>query len=416
MESKTGFATSVFYNISENEEEYEYKARDFSLKEAFGQQVLKIRDLPTDDQVKVLLDDIQAKNMRVNLEKRASTMALMDEKETISRRGVAYRSKVNKRREKAAMLIEVDPGVNLTKVARLSGVSYKGVRRIYDQIRLTGSYERFDYTNKHKNEDIDHLDYDLDGISNGFRTVSDLKNRNPSFSRRYILSALHKRGFLWRMVPRAKRIEKQKEPNSMNICHVIRVLSYSHFFDDVTVLFVDEMKLPLFQTPDWHWRRTGQEDPARFNIRPLTQTITAIAMCSIHKFEAVQLYETEVKTVDFTYFLEKAIDQLPFGKKYMVLLDNATWHHGKFIHKSKVAKFLIFNEPRQFRLNLIENAFSYVRALYRRRAVTNDLKEETKSIISIFLGQDCERKFPGFLRNHIRQLKIMFEKHSERVE
>ena len=176
------------------------------------------------------------------------------------------------------------------------------------------------------------------------------------------------------------------------------------------------MKLPLFQTPTWHWKRTGSDSQARYGIRPLSQTITAIAMCSIHRFESVQLFTTEVNTIDFTYFLERSIEMLPANKRYIVLLDNATWHQGRFIQKSKTCKYLLFNEPRQFRLNLIENAFSYVRSHYRRRIVTDNMIEETKSIISIFFSEDCSRKFAGFFRNHIRQLKIMFDKHNGKKE
>ena len=322
---------------------------------------------------------------------------------------------MNKKRAKAAELLLSCEKVNLTKIARQTRMTYERVRAIYNEIRIKGDYEEFKYPNQHSIDEKEALEKDIERLGEGFSTVKDIKNRNPCFSRRYILSILHQKRFMWRTIPRAKREEKQKEPNSENICSIVRILTYCHFFDDITVLYIDEMKLPLFQTPTFHWTKTGSQTHRRYGIRPLSETITAIAMCSINQFEAVQLFRSEVNTIDFTYFLERAIENLPTNKRYLVLLDNATWHQGRFIQNSKACSYLVFNEPRQFRLNLIENAFSYVRNLYRRRLLTDDIREETKSIISIFFGQDCSRKFPGYFRNHLRQLKIMMERHREKA-
>ena len=416
METETsiGLATAVFTEVSSNEEEYVFKKVLFSLKGVFGQQPVVENIEVTDEQVVSVLDDIQIRNRKEKLDKRQPKDINECIKSRITRRGVTYRNQINKKRTKVAEQILASEKINFTKIARLTKMNYQSVRAIYNEIKMKGEYEEFDYNNQHSLDDKERLEKDLDGIGEGFSTVMDIKNRNPSFSKSYILSLLHQKKYRWRMVPRVKKEEKQKEPNSENICNIIKILSYCHFFDDITLLFIDEMKLPLFQTPTWHWKRTRSESQARYGIRPLTQTLTAIAMCSIQRFEAVQLFSTEVNTVDFTYFLERAIEKLPANKRYIVLLDNATWHQGRFIQKSKACQYLLFNEPRQFRLNLIENAFSYVRSHYRRRTITEDITEETKSIISIFFSEDCSRKFAGFFRNHIRQLKIMFERHNRK--
>ena len=416
METSTGFCTKVFRSKINDAEDYTFQRVSFTLRESFGQQPYKMINFPSDQQVLQLLEDIKTRNISSKLGKRVPNMIEVDRNCRISPRGLKYRAIINKKRAKVADLLQACEKVNLSKVSRLSGMSFERVRSIYDEIRIKGEYQRFDFPHQHTKEESDMLEKDIDMIGDGFSTVSDLKNRNPVFSKKYILSLLRKKRFRWRMVPKARREEKQKEPCSQNICHVIRVISSAHYFDDVTVLFVDEMKLPLFQTADWHWRKTGAIDNARYNIRPLKETITAIAMCGIHRFEAVQLYQTEVNTADFTYFLERAIEDLPTNKRYVILLDNATWHHGRFILKSKACKFLLFNEARQFRLNLIENAFSYVRSLYRRRRVTDNINIELESITSIFFGDNCSRKFPGFFRNHLRQFNIMFEKHRTRED
>ena len=414
--SHTGFCTVVFTHISQNEEDYVFKQVEFSLKHEFGQQPVDDRIEITDEKALIVLDDIEVRNRADKLVKREPINTDKDTTSSITRRGVAYRNKINNKRAKVAELIHCCEKVNLSKIARLTRMTYESVRTIYNQIRLKGDYEVFNFNHQHSLLDQETLENDLDHIEEGFSTVKDIKNRNPSFSKKYIMSLLHKKRYRWRMVPRAKREEKQKEPNSENICSIIRILTYCHYFDDISVLYIDEMKLPLFQTPTWHWKRTGSETHARYGIRPLTGTITAIAMCSIYRFEAVQLFTTEVNTIDFTFFLENAIQNLPVNKRYIFLLDNATWHQGRFIQKSKACRYLLFNEPRQFRLNMIENSFSYVRSLYRRRIVTDDIKEETKSIISIFFGEDCTKKFAGFFRNHVRQLKIMMVRHKKQTE
>ena len=54
-------------------------------------------------------------------------------------------------------------------------------------------------------------------------------------------------------------------------------------------------------------------------------------------------------------------------KSYTILLDNASWHKAEMINKAKASDFLFFNEARMFQLNIIENAFSFVRHAFRIR-------------------------------------------------
>ena len=139
--------------------------------------------------------------------------------------------------------------------------------------------------------------------------------------------------------------------------------------------------------------------------------LTAIALCSTKGFVAVQVYSKEVTGIDFLYFMNKAIASLPLGKTYSCLLDNASWHRSAILASSEVSKFFFFNEPRMFQLNIIENAFSFVRSAFRKRPVVDTMEEEAKEIVRIFFDEENERRFRGFLRNHLRQLIKYHEKH-----
>ena len=139
--------------------------------------------------------------------------------------------------------------------------------------------------------------------------------------------------------------------------------------------------------------------------------LTAIALCSTKGFVAVQVYSKEVTGVDFLNFMNKAIASLPLGKTYTCLLDNASWHRSTPLTTSEVGKFFFFNEPRMFQLNIIENAFSFVRSSFRRRPVVETMEEEAKEIVRIFFEEENEKRFRGLLRNHLRQLIKYHEKH-----
>ena len=80
--------------------------------------------------------------------------------------------------------------------------------------------------------------------------------------------------------------------------------------------------------------------------------------------------------------------------------------------KTEVSKFFSFNEPRMFQLNIIENAFSFIRGMFRKRPQVDTMEEEAREIVRIFFDQDNERRFKGLMRNHLRQLIKYHKRHS----
>ena len=139
--------------------------------------------------------------------------------------------------------------------------------------------------------------------------------------------------------------------------------------------------------------------------------LTAVALCSLEKFEAVQLFKREINGHDFLYFLNTAIANLPPGKHYTIIADNATWHKSEAVRQCTASKFLYFNEPHMFQLNIIENAFSFVRHAFRKRPIVETAEEEAASIMRIFFDAGNKKRFRGLMRNHLRQLEKFLSKH-----
>jgi DNA-binding transcriptional regulator YhcF (GntR family) len=330
---------------------------------------------------------------------------------------LTWRDKINRKRElvKACLLKQAIP--NLAAAARFAGVNHNTVSKIFYELKLTGQVASYEYNNVKSPEQTNVLVRDVSAIEGGFMTVVDLKRRHPSFSRKAILKHLHHQGFRYRLLPKNTLNPDRRTINSTRVCRVISHITQAMSFDDTTVLYIDEMKFPLFQTSSRRWQHpeTPEDSAVIYNRREVDETcLVAIALCSQDKFEAVQLYQREINGYDFLYFLNTAIPQLPAGRHYTIIADNATWHTSDAVRRSKASEFLFFNEPGMFQLNLIENAFSFVRSEFRKRPIVETIEEEATNIMRIFFDSVNKRRFLGLVRNHLRQLDKYLTKYQQR--
>ena len=182
--------------------------------------------------------------------------------------------------------------------------------------------------------------------------------------------------------------------------------------DGVELLYCDEMKFLLTQTCKYRWQIPRQTDGLTYNQRPVEDvTLTAIAMCSTTDFIGVQIFKGEVDSISFLGFLNEVLSRLPAGKKYSVILDNATWHKAAVVRSADVNKFLMFNEPTMWELNIIENAFLRVRNSFRRRPIVHSLTEEVTEILRCFFDIKNESRFRGYMLNYMRSLIAINGKH-----
>ena len=416
METTTGSCTQVFCKVPEKEDEVRFVRKEVIFKRTFSQGRFRLAQEPKDEEVVKTLGEIRDELVRQKLSKRIPKIDSILQAGQPIRQKNTHRDIINLKRKRMLELIEGSEKVNLTKISRLCGVCFETAKKFYTHYKTIGLPGNYEYENIHSKEEEEQLNMSIEGLEEGFSTVTDLKRLNPSFSRKKILSRLHERGLRWRKVPRFLKNPPKNKTCSRNITEIIKLLTGAFYHHDVEVLYVDEMKFPLNQTSSSHWTFKNQEDKTLYGNRPLNNTLTAIALCSRSEFVSVMLVETEVRTNDFIYFLQTSIERLSNDKQYLIIADNATWHKGKNMNKTGVLKMIRFNEPRQFRLNLIENAFSYIRSTYRKRKQQLTIEDEARTIIEIFLDPVCKLKFSGFYRNHVRQLILMYDKHKQLID
>lgn len=313
---------------------------------------------------------------------------------------------VNRKRRLIAACIANQQVLNLKQVAKHTKSCYQTVQKVYRELCDQREPSTYEYNNLKSDADMEKLEADVQAANGGLVSVADLKRQNPKFSRKKILEVLHSKDMRWRKLPLAEpKFLTYDPPNQKDLNHIICNMAVIHSTADAQMLFVDEMKFPLIQTAKYHWIHKDAESDIKLNRRQVRETtMTAIAMCSTQKFVAVQLFSGEVTGPDFLNFINTAIASLPTDKNYLILADNATWHNSGMIQKTEAYKFLFFNLPRMFQINLIENAFSAVRAEYRKRPTVDSLEQEAKHIANLFLAEHNTQRFAGYWRNHLRML------------
>ena len=347
------------------------------------------------------------------LYRQATETYYADRRECRKRRPkVDTRDKVNRQRQAIAEELARSPNATMTEISKRLKASRNTIRKVSAELRIRGRLLPYTYNNEHPPQEVVALQRHILQEEDPYFSVQTLKQSHPTFSRRKITSELKKLGFHWKRMRRRALVPQERAPDHGFMLEVMSHLVQGHQREDVEILFADEMKFPLNQTPDYFWAQRGQTDQPEYNNRPDNLMLTAIALCSKRGFEAVQLFTEEVKSNDFLFFIQTAIRGLSKAKRFSILLDNATWHKSRLIRESIAWPFLYFNYPGQFRINLIENSFSGVRSLFRRRKVSETLVEEAEEIMRLFRDEENERRFEGYYYNHLRAMYLYFaEEH-----
>ena len=312
---------------------------------------------------------------------------------------------INFKRREIERVLDSQAQTNLKEAARRTKTTFAMVKKVYHDMQRLGHPEVYSYNNLKTQEELSVLHKTIQDITHGFETVSMLKRKHPGFSRKRLLRELRGTGYRWRPVRRERKVPEFPPPNPTHVLEAISHLTQVLCDDSAEMLYIDEMKFPLRQNASYHWVQPGQPDAIVYSRRPVQErSLTAVALCSCRGFVAVQLFEGEIRARELLYFLHEAIQRLPTDKTYSIFADNATWHTAEFIEKSPASKFLYFNVPHMFQINLIENAFSFIRDGFRRRPLVSCVEEEAELILGLFFHQDNERRFKGVLRNHFRML------------
>ena len=336
---------------------------------------------------------------------------------TVVRAKPSWEERVNRKRALIAKCIANYPGKSTAWISRHTGTDLQTVQKTKVVLQGGMQLEPYTYNNTKPEALLEEVRTHCATVTDSFETLTDLKRRFPSFSRKKLAEVLKGLGMRYALLPKNRLNPPSRTFNSKKVVSTIGHMAQVHDSLSSSMLFCDEMKFPLYQTSQKKWMRKDQDCPQFYNRRPAPDTtIVAIALCSTRGFECVQLFTQEITGTDFAYFLHEAIDKLPSGHKYSILLDNATWHLAQPVSSSRVQEFLHFNEPGLFQLNLIENAFSGCRADFRKRPLVETVEEEARQILSIFFDLVQEERFKGYYRNHLRNLLKYLDRHSAKVE
>lgn len=410
---RTRECTEVYHAALAADQPIEFQERRVEPVNAFGQRVFRSDDRFDDETVMAALQELMKVKQREKQNERDQRKAARGHAQQPARpQTPSWREKVNRKRRLLKMCLQNQAQLNFKQVAKHTKSHFSTVKKVYEQLQLEGKIEEYNYQNLKIEEEVERLEDDIQLMQEGFMVITDLKRRHPGFSRQFIGKKLHDAGLKYMRLPKQRKEPQFAPPNSTRVRRMISHLCQGLHDQTTEVLFCDEVKFPLFQTSDRRWCRPEAVGDIVYNRRPVNDgMITAIALCSTKKFEAVQFYKKEVTGPDFLFFLNKAIAQLPAGRSYTILTDNATWHHAGVVERSEANKFLAFNEPRMFQINIIENAFSFVRHAFRKRPVVDSWEAEIREILNIFFDADNPARFKGLLRNHVRVLGHYFQRH-----
>ena len=148
---------------------------------------------------------------------------------------------------------------------------------------------------KTRQEEEDALNRTIEEESEGFMTVSLVKRKLPMFSKKKIFKAFHDSSMRYRLMPKERKNPIIRIIDSTNVCRVISHIAQAMTDPNTTLLYCDEMKFPLFQTAEKRWIHKDclPQEMMVYNRRPaLDYNLNVIALCSLEKFEAIQVYQT----------------------------------------------------------------------------------------------------------------------------
>ena len=408
MSTFTRECSFVYFERPGYEEVLSFTKKKVKAYNEFNQRVFCSQDRFQHQEVKDALLQVQ----KQLLEEQQSNSGLCGlTKSTVK---PTWKDTINQKRQIVKRVIQNQSTLNLAEVARVTKTSRDLVKRVHRELSGPGEVSEYGYNNLHSREEEEELEKTVDQIEEGYMTVAEIKRKHSAFSKKKILDVLHSRGYRYRLMPKERRNPKLHTPNSTRICRIISHITQAILDPNTTILYCDEMKFPLYQTSEKRWTHKDikADEDLIYNRRyPDKTQLTAIALCSLEKFEAVQIFKHEVSAADFLYFLNKAISHLPPTKHYTIIADNATWHHAGIVSSTKAHQFLYFNEPKMFQLNIIENAFSFIRHAFRIRDNLFSLEEEAKTIVRIFFDSQNVDRFKGLFRNHFRLLIEFLERH-----
>jgi len=300
--------------------------------------------------------------------------------------------------------------LNLAAACRHSGCSFAMVKKVHHDLLFQGGVANFTYNNMKDPQEVVKLEETVRSVEGSYLSISDVKRKHSTFSKKWIGKSLRATGLRWLKMPRKRKVDKTIKPPPKAVFEVISHLAQVLNSPNTDVYYIDEMHFPLFQTSDMYWTKPGVSEEMVYNRRPVPDgKLSAIAMCSLKKFVAVQIYTKDITAMDFLYFVQKALQKVGQGRQVTILADNAAWHTCDSVIQTEAGKALFFNVARLYQANAIETSFSFVRADFRKRNVVQTMEEEAYLVLDAFFREENVERFKGVARNHLRSLIKLLE-------
>ena len=320
---------------------------------------------------------------------------------------------MNRDRQRIASCLNCQTSLNLAAACRSTGCSFSMVKKVHHDLLFQGQVERFRYNNLKDAQELVPFDETIKSVAGTYLTITDIKRKHRTFSKKWIGRALRATGMRYLRMARKRKVDTTIKPNPRDVFEVVSHLAQAIMCPQAEVYYIDEMHFPLFQTSEKYWTKPDQLGEMVYNRRPaLEGKLSAIAMCSLEKFIAVQIYTKDVTAMDFLYFIQEAmlkVGQTAQGRTVTILADNASWHTTDTVLQTEAGKILYFNVARLYQANAIETSFSFVRSDFRKRMTVGTLEEEAYLVLDAFFREENIERFKGVARNHLRSLIKLLE-------
>lgn len=328
--------------------------------------------------------------------RRLRTMKILGRKEEINQ----------KRRLISEIIIRT--GLSTIKsIATATSCHVSTVKSTIAQLKMRGRLIDYQYNNEHSVSVHEQINNYISDPRNKYFSASDIKRRVPSCSKKFIRKKLKQAGFKYLKLKRNRMNFEYRNFDKKELKSVIWTVVQAIAKNKETILFLDEVEFPLLSVSSHCWSKLGGSvsDATRLSANSLY----VIALCSQERFLAVQIFAENVNQEGVYYFLTEVLKKFESIERLIILLDNAGWHLANLIKKSVLNRLLLFNVPRCWETNLIENTFSKLKSLWRRRSLTDSLQEEIDILVSIFLKGTTKEDFDGYRRQYLRQVALLAE-------
>lgn len=404
-------ATDIFFGPPTKLDFTDFESKHFTVRSDFRAQVFRSNSAMTTDQILLVLDNLLREQRRLKLEAktRAKTERCMlkpKRKRRPASKKPKWHEMVDKKRQLIASVLRRHPNPSLAEVCRFTGCAYSTVKKVLLDLEYQGTPSPFKYQNLKSTYTLERLASSIAEVQGSFMTVSDLRRAHPDCSKRLIRRHLHQAGLRYHKLQKNRKHPKAKKTDSQRILRTVSHITQAISTRQANILYIDEVHFPLFQTAEKHWTDPSCPEQPVYNRRPTAEDVklSVIAACSLQRFEAAQVFRHDVTKEDFLYFLQELVARQPRGQSLTVLADNASWHTSPVVTETAAGEFLYFNAQGVFRANAIENAFSFVRAEFRKRPTFSTLEDEAFMLLEIFFQEENVERFKGIHRNHLRSL------------